>query len=130
MSKNLQCYVQERLKYKLLELLKCGGNIEWSDDSIIISGIDKKLYDNFDQQNLSFLGESTDYMSSDNWNKLISVNANATSFISQLISDHLEVNINLNYRCQSVTIVGPKLTVVKVRNKILDKIYQELSLLE
>jgi len=77
MSKNLQCYVQERLKHKLADLLKFGGNVEWSDNSIIITGINKKLFDNFDQQNLSSLGESIDYMSSDSWNKLISIDKNA-----------------------------------------------------
>ena len=130
MSKNLQCYVQERLKHKLADLLKFGGNVEWSDNSIIITGINKKLFDNFDQQNLSSLGESIDYMSSDSWNKLISIDKNAASFMSQLISDHSELKIDLDYRNQSVTIVGPKATVVKTRNKILDKIYQELLLLE
>ena len=129
MSKNLQCYVQERLKHQLADLLKCGGNIEWSDNSIIITGINKKLFDNFDQQNLSSLGESIDYMSSDSWNKLISIDKNA-SCMSQLISDHSELKINLDYRNISVTFVGPKAIVVEARNKILDKIYEELLLLE
>jgi len=130
MSNNIQCYVLERLNDKLGELLEYGGNIEWRYDSIIVTGIDKKVFDNFDQQYLSSLGESVDYMSSDNWNKIISVSANATSFVSQLVSNHLELKIILDHKKRSVTIVGPNETVVKVRNKMLDKIYSKLLLLE
>ena len=130
MSNNIQCYVLERLNDKLGELLEYGGNIEWRYDSIIVTGIDKKVFDNFDQQYLSSLGESVDYMSSDNWNKIISASANATSFVSQLISNHLELKIILDHKNRSVTIVGLNETVVKVRNKMLDKIYSKLLLLE
>ena len=130
MSRNRLCYVQEKLNNKLSELLKCGGNIEWRDDSIIVTGIDKKEFDDFDQQHLSSLGESTDYMSSDSWNKLLSVDTNAASFMSQMISDHPELNIILDQKNLAVTIVGPNETMLKVRNKMLDKIHRELSLLE
>ena len=130
MSRNRLCYVQEKLNNKLSELLKYGGNIEWRDDSIIVTGIDKKVFDNFDQQYLSTLGESTDCMSSGNWNKLLSVDANAASFISQMISDHPELRITLDHKNLSITIVGPNETVMKVRNEMLDKIHRDLLLLE
>ena len=131
MSNSLQHYVQARLADKITELQQHGGDVEWSENSVIVTGIDQQVLDDFDKEILSSLDEFTSpSLTSNNWNKLTHVNEDDTSFISQLISDYSEVKIDLDCRNRSVSIMGPQVFVLEVRKKIFKEIYQELPLLE
>ena len=131
MSSSLQHYVQARLADKIAELLQHGGDVEWSENSVIVTGTDQQVLDDFDKQILSSLDEFTSSpLTSASWNKLTHVNEDDINFISQLTVDYSDVNIDLDCKNQSITILGPQEMVMEVRNKIFKEIYQELSLLE
>ena len=131
MSNNLQYYVQARLADQITELQQHGGDVEWSENSVIVTGIDQQILDDFDKHVLSSLDEFTSpSLTSTNWNKLTHVNEDDINFISQLTVDYSEVKIDLDCKNRSVTILGPQVTVLEVKNKIFEEIYQELSLLE
>ena len=65
-----------------------------------------------------------------NWNNLTHVNEDDINCISQLTVDYSEVKIDLDCKNRSLTILGPQVMVLEVKNKIFEEIYQELSLLE
>ena len=130
LSTNLQLYVQTRLADKIAELQQHGGDIEWSENSVVVSGTDQRLLDDFDKQVLSSLDEFTSPpLTSTNWNKLTHVSEDDTSFISQLMCDYSEIKIDMDCKNRSFIILGPKVIVLEVRNKIFKEIYQELPLL-
>ena len=57
-------------------------------------------------------------LTSTNWNKLTHVNEDDINFISQLTVDYSEVKIDLDCKNRSVTILGPQVMVLEVKNKI------------
>ena len=130
MSSSLQHYVQARLADKIAELLQHGGDVMWSENSVIVTGTDQQVLDDFDKQVLSPLDEFTSPpLTSASWNKLTHVGEDDTSFISQLVADYSEVKVNLDCINRLISILGPNKMVLEVSNKILKEIYQELPLL-
>jgi len=132
MSNNLQHYVQARLADKITELQQHGGDFEWSENSVIVTGTDQQILDDFDKQVLSILDEFTSPpLTSTNWNKLTHVNKeDDINFISQLMVDYSEVKIDLDCKNRLVTILGPQAMILEVKNKIFEEIYQEMPLLK
>ena len=57
MSNNLQYYVQARLADKITELQQHGGDVEWSENSVIVTSIDQQVLDDFDKHVLSSLND-------------------------------------------------------------------------
>lgn len=130
MSKNLQGFIKEQLKHEITELQQLGGNIEWRDSSVIISGADQAVLDNFDNDVLNPLEEQTERLFADQWNKLLHVNFDDTSFLSQLIEEfNNKIKIDLDYENKSVTFVGIDQIVQEVRRKLFEEICQELPML-
>jgi len=130
MSKNLQDFIKERLKYRITELQQLGGNIEWSDSSVIIYGNDQAVLDNFDNDVLGPLEERTECLFADQWNKLLHVNFDDTSFLSQLIEKfNNKVKIGLDYENKSITFIGEDQIIQEVRRKLFEEICQELPML-
>jgi len=131
MSNSLQHYAQARLTDKITELQQHGGDVEWSENSVIVTGTDQQVLDDFDKHVLSILDEFTSPpLTSTNWNKLTHVSEDDVNFISQLMVDYSEVNIDLDCKNRSVTILGPSAMILEVKNKIFKEIYQELPLLK
>ena len=130
MSKNLQSFIKEKLSNKITELQQLGGSIEWSDSSVIISDADQTVLDDFDNDVLCSLEENTERLSADQWNRLLHVNLDDTSFLSQLIEEFSnEVKIDLDYKSKSISFVGQEQMIQKVRNKLFEEICQELTML-
>ena len=130
MSKNLQRFLKERLSNKIMELNLLGGSIEWSDGSVIISGAEQNVLDNFDNEVLCSLEETTEHLFADQWNKLMHVSCDDTSFLSQLIEEFSnDVKIDLDYANKSITFVGKEQMVLKIKHKLFKKICQDLKLL-
>ena len=74
MSSSLQHYVQARLADKVAELLQHGGDVEWSEISVIVTGTDQQVLDDFDKQVLSSLDEFTSSpLTLASWNKFAHV---------------------------------------------------------
>ena len=130
MSKNLQRFLKEQLSNKITELNQLGGNIEWSDNSVIISGTDQNVLNNFDNDVLCLLEETTEQLFADQWNKLMHVGCDGMSFLSQLIEEFInDVKIDLDYANKSITFVGKEEMVLKVKHKLFKKICENLSML-
>ena len=130
MSKKLQSFLKEKLNHKITELQQSGGNIEWSDNSIIISGAGQSVLDSFDNDVLCSLEEKNECLFVDQWNKLLHVNFDDTSILSQLIAEFDNaVKIDLDYETKSIIFVGEEQMVLKVRDKLFKEICQELSVL-
>ena len=130
MSKNLQTFIKEQLNHKITKLKQLGGNIEWSDSSVIVSGADQTVLDNFDNDVLCPLEEKTERLLADQWNKLLHVDLDDTSFLSQLVEEFKnELKVTLDYENKSITFVGEEQVVLKVRHKLFKKICQELTVL-
>ena len=130
MSKNLQRFLKKQLSNKITELNQLGGSIEWSDNSVIISGAAQNVLDNFYNVVLCPLEETTEHLFADQWNKLMHVGCDDTSFLSQLIEKFSnDVNIDLDYTKKSITFVGKEQMVLKVKHKLFKKICQDLSML-
>ena len=130
MSKNLQRFLKEQLSNKTTELNQLGGNIEWNDNSVIISGADQNVLNNFDNDVLCLLEETTEHLFADQWNKLMHVGCDGTNFLSQLIEEFInDVKIDLDYANKSITFIGKERMVLKIKHKLFKKICQDLSML-
>ena len=130
MSKNLQRFLKEQLSNKITELNQLGGNIEWNDNSVIISGADQNVLNNFDNNVLCLLEETTEHLFADQWSKLMHVGCDGTNFLSQLIEEFInDVKIDLDYANKSITFIGKERMVLKVKHKLFKKICQDLSML-
>ena len=130
MSKNLQRFLKERLSNKIMELNQLRGGIEWSDNSVIISGAEQNVLNNFDNEVLSSLEETTEHLFADQWNKLMHVGCDDTNFLSQLIEEFSnDVKIDLDYANKAITFVGKEQMVLKVKHKLFKKICQDLLML-
>ena len=125
--KNLQVYLQERLSDKIAELQQLGGDIEWDDTSVILTGTDKHSIDDFVNNVLNPLEEKVDQISEDHWKKL---NSKPNSFLPQLINKFPVVKIILDPKNNSITFIGLNAMVKEARNRLFQEIYQELCLLE
>lgn len=76
------------------------------------------------------LEEKTECLLADQWNKLLHVDIDDTSFLSQLIEEfNNDVKIVLNYENKSITLVGEEKMVHKVRFKMFKELCQELTML-
>ena len=130
MSKNLQNFIKEHLSDKITELQQSGGNVEWSDSSVIISGADQSVLDKFDNDVLCSVEERTECLFADQWNKLLHVDFDNTNFLSQLIEDYnSEVKIDLDYENKSITFVGEEQMVLKVKQTLFTEVCQNLPML-
>ena len=130
MSKNLQRFLKKQLSDKVTELQQLGGNIEWSDGSVIISGADQNVLNNFDNDVLCPLEETTEHLFAKQWNKLMHVGCDDMSFLSQLIEEFSsEVEVGLDYTNKSITFVGKEQMVLKVKHKLFKNVCQELPML-
>ena len=132
MSKNLQKFLKEQLSNKITELNQLGGSIEWSDNSVIISGADQNVLNDFDNDVLCPLEETTEHLFADQWNKLthVAIGCDDVSFLSQLIEEFSnDVNIDLDYTNKSITFLGKEQMVLKVKHKLFKEVCQDLSML-
>ena len=130
MSKNLQNFVKGQLRDKITELQQSGGKIEWADSSVIISGADQTVLDKFDNDILCSLEEKTERLCADQWNKLLHVDFDNNSILSQLIEEYdSEIKIDLDYGTKSITFVGEEQMVLKVRQILFTEVCQELPML-
>lgn len=130
MSKNLQNFIKEQLNHKITEFKQLGGNVEWSDTSVIISGTDQSALDNFDSDVMCSLEEKTDHLFADQWNKLLHVDLDDTSVLSRLIEEFSnELKVDLDYENKSITFIGKEQMVLRVRDKLFNDICQELPML-
>ena len=130
MSKNLQNFIKGHLNDKITELQQSGGKIEWTDSSVIISGADQSVLNKFDNDILCSLEEKTESLFADQWNKLLHVDFDNNSFLSQLIEEYdSEVKIDLDYETKSITFVGEEQMVLKVRQTLFAEVCQEIPML-
>ena len=130
MSKNVQKFLKEQLSHKIIELQRLGGSIEWNESSVIISGAHQNVLDTFDNEILSSLEETTERLVADHWNRLILVGSDDTSILSQLTKEfNNDVRIDLDYANKSITFVGKKQMILKVRQKLFKEICREFMML-
>ena len=123
-------FLKEQLSHKITKLQRLGGNVEWSDSSVIISGADQNVLDDFDNDVLCPLEETTEHLLADQWNKLMLVGCDDTSFLSQLIEEFSnEVKVDLDYTNKSITFIGKEQMVLKVKHILFKRICQELPML-
>ena len=122
-------FLHERMDQKLREFASFGGSVKWNNDCLTIEAPSMPVLNKFEIDVLNVLEEDKAVLSSEDWNKLMSMRPDKTSLYHRLVLPYRtnpNVIIESHDATLSICIMGMREAVQDLKATILSELNKEI----